>query len=122
MKETFRRDFETVEEFRERVAREAAGRATFDPDIGKVLEAEPREPASDLVSDTSETRGNLIERVRVYANGTRITSWSFADGWTPPPGGGDGVKPGNAAAAAAFKAGREEEYIDRMRTRFGGEW
>ena len=122
MKDTYRRDFETEHEYLLRLDREMQERATFDPDIGKVLEAEPREPASDLVSDTSETRGNLIERVRVYANGTRITSWSFADGWTPPPGGGDGVKPGNAAAAAAFKAGREEEYIDRMRGRFGGEW
>ena len=122
MKDTFRRDFETIEEFRERVAREAADRATFEPDIGKVLEAEPREPASDLVSDTSEQRGNLIVRTRVYANGTKIHSWSFADGWTPPAGGGDGVKPGSVAARDAFKAGREDEYIDRMRNRFGGEW
>jgi hypothetical protein len=118
---TYRRDFETEHEYLLRLDREMQERATFEPDIGKVLEAEPREPASDLVSDTSEQRGGIVERVRVYANGTRITSWSFTDGWTPPRG-GDGIKPGSAAASAAFKAGREDEYIDRMRNRFGGEW
>jgi hypothetical protein len=32
------------------------------------------------------------------------------------------IKPGNQHAQAAFKEGREDEYIDRMRGRFGGEW
>ena len=32
------------------------------------------------------------------------------------------IKPGNQHAAAAFKQGREDEYSDRMRSRFGGEW
>jgi hypothetical protein len=32
------------------------------------------------------------------------------------------IKPGNQHAQAAFKAGREDEYIDRMRSKFGGEW
>jgi hypothetical protein len=32
------------------------------------------------------------------------------------------VKPGNQHAQAAFKAGREDEYIDRMKSRYGGEW
>jgi len=32
------------------------------------------------------------------------------------------IKPGNHHAQAAAKAGREDEYIDRMRGRFGGEW
>jgi hypothetical protein len=32
------------------------------------------------------------------------------------------VKPGNQHAQAAFKAGREDEYIDRMRSRYGGEY
>jgi hypothetical protein len=40
-----------------------------------------------------------------------------------PEGSGDIViAPGNQHAQAAFKAGREDEYIDRMRGRFGGEW
>ena len=120
MKDTFRRDFETVEEFRERVAREAVERATFEPDLAKVLET-PQQPASDLVSDTSETRGGKIFRTRVYASGAKITSIYYADDWTPPAG-GDFLRPGNAAARAAFKAGREDEYIDRMRTRYGDEW
>jgi hypothetical protein len=37
-----------------------------------------------------------------------------------PEGKGDIViKPGNQHAQAAFKAGREDEYIDRMQGRFG---
>ena len=32
------------------------------------------------------------------------------------------IKPGNQHAAAAFKQGREDEYSDRMRSKFGGEW
>lgn len=32
------------------------------------------------------------------------------------------INPGNQHAAAAFKAGREDEYIDRMKGRYGGEW
>jgi hypothetical protein len=31
------------------------------------------------------------------------------------------IKPGNHHASAAFKAGREDEYIDRMKNRYGGE-
>jgi hypothetical protein len=121
MKDTFRRDFESIDEFRKRMAREAADHATFEPDIGKVLEAPPPAAVSDLVSDTSETRDGKTYRTRVYTSGAKITSIYFADDWTPPAG-GDFLRPGNAAAMAAFKAGREEEYIDRMRTRHGGEW
>ena len=119
---TYRRDFETEHEYLLRLDREMQERATFEADIGKVLEETPAGSASDLVSDTSEQRGSLIVRTRVYANGTKIHSWSFADGWTPPVGGSDGVKPGSVAARAAFQAGREEQYIDRTRSRFGGEW
>jgi hypothetical protein len=32
------------------------------------------------------------------------------------------VKPGNQHAQAAFKEGREDEYIDAMQGRYGGEW
>jgi hypothetical protein len=32
------------------------------------------------------------------------------------------VKPGNQHAQAAFKAGREDEYIDRMQGRYGGDY
>ena len=73
----FARDFETVEEYRRRVARESLfdESATVDTDIGKVLEQ------PDIV-----------------------------------------IKPGNVHARNAFKQGREDEYIDRMRNRYGGEW
>ena len=116
----YRRDFETTSDYRRRIARE------IDDDAAQpeapVIQQAPVKPASDLVSETLESRGGIVERVRVYANGTRITSWSFADGWTPPAGGSDGVKPGSVAALAAFKAGQEEQHIDRMQGRFGGEW
>jgi hypothetical protein len=32
------------------------------------------------------------------------------------------VKPGNQHAQAAFKEGREDEYIDAMKGRYGGEY
>jgi len=32
------------------------------------------------------------------------------------------IKPGSAAAAAATKAGEEDEYSNRMRYRYDGEW
>ena len=32
------------------------------------------------------------------------------------------IAPGNQHAQAATKEGREDEYIDRMRGRYGGEW
>jgi hypothetical protein len=74
----FRRDFETVEEARKRMAREdQAEPLTVETDIGQVLD----EPAAPLV-----------------------------------------IKPGTQHARAAFRAGREDDYSDRMRSRYGGEW
>ena len=32
------------------------------------------------------------------------------------------IKPGRMNASRAFRAGREDEYSDRMRSKFGGEW
>ena len=32
------------------------------------------------------------------------------------------IKPGSQHAAAAFKAGEEDEYSNRMNYRYGGEW
>lgn len=32
------------------------------------------------------------------------------------------AKPGSQWAQAAYKAGREDEYIDVMKSRYGGEW
>jgi hypothetical protein len=32
------------------------------------------------------------------------------------------IKPGSQHANAAFKAGREDEYSNRMKQRYGGEW
>lgn len=75
---TFRRDFETAEEFKARLAREDEP-LTVETDIGKVLdETLPGPPLT--------------------------------------------VKPGNVHARAAYRAGREDEYIDRMQGRYGGEW
>jgi hypothetical protein len=121
MKDTFRKDFESAEEYRLRLERDAKDRATFETDLAAVLDAPARRPAADIVSDTSERVGDRIVRLRVYANGTRITS-NYPTEEAETPLGGDGIKPGNQAAAAAFRLGREDEYIDRMRSRYGGEW
>lgn len=32
------------------------------------------------------------------------------------------IKPGNQHAQAAYKAGREDDYIDAMKSRYGGEF
>jgi hypothetical protein len=41
----------------------------------------------------------------------------------PPECRGDIViAPGNQHAQAAYKAGREDEYIDRMKSRYGGDY
>jgi hypothetical protein len=32
------------------------------------------------------------------------------------------IKPGSDNASTAYRAGVEDEYIDRMETRHGGEW
>lgn len=32
------------------------------------------------------------------------------------------IKPGSQHARAAFKAGREDEYSNRMKQKYGGEW
>jgi hypothetical protein len=75
----FRRDFETVEEAKARLAREdQAEPLTVETDIGKVLDEPARPP--------------LV------------------------------IKPGRMNASRAFRAGREDEYSDRMRSKYGGEW
>jgi len=76
---TFRKDFETVEEMRARLAREdQAEPLTVETDLGKVLD----------------------------------------DPMIPPLV----IKPGRMNASLAYKRGREDEYIDRMRSKYGGEW
>lgn len=75
----FRRDFETVEEAKARLAREdQAEPLTVETDIGKVLDEPARPP--------------LV------------------------------IKPGRMNASRAYKRGREDEYSDRMRSKYGGEW
>jgi hypothetical protein len=32
------------------------------------------------------------------------------------------IKPGRMNASRAFRRGREDEYSDRMRSKYGGEW
>jgi len=78
--DNFRRDFETVEEYHKRLDAEAAQRATFEPDLGKVLE-QPAPPKPPVI-----------------------------------------VKPGNYYARLAYEQGNEDEYSNRMKARYGGEW
>ena len=76
---TFRKDFETVEEMKARLAREdQAEPLTVETDLGKVLD----------------------------------------DPMIPPLV----IKPGRMNASRAYKRGREDEYSDRMRAKYGGEW
>lgn len=44
MSTNYRRDFETDAEYLVRIEREAQSRATFEPDIGKVLDEGPPSP------------------------------------------------------------------------------
>ena len=63
MAEHFRRDFETVKEYHARLAAEAAERATFEPDIGKVLDQEPPSPwIVDVGIYTSRRDREAIQR------------------------------------------------------------
>lgn len=78
MSNEYRRDFETVEEYRNRLERDAQYRASFEPDMGKVLEQPPR---PQIV-----------------------------------------IKPGYQHARRAYELGMEDEYSNRMKARFGGEW
>ena len=78
--DNFRRDFESVEEYHKRLDAEAAERATFEPDMGKVLE-QPAQPKPPVI-----------------------------------------VKPGNYYARLAYEQGNEDEYSNRMKARYGGEW
>ena len=52
--------------------------------------------------------------------------WEQANPRTPtqakPPEPPLVIRPGSHWAAAAYKAGREDEYIDAMRSRYGEEW
>jgi len=76
---TFRKDFETVEEMKARLAREdQAEPITVETDIVVVLD----------------------------------------DPMIPPLV----IKPGRMNASRAYKRGREDEYSDRMRAKYGGEW
>ena len=78
--DNFRRDFESVEEYHKRLDAEAAERATFETDLGKVLE-QPAPPKPPVI-----------------------------------------VKPGNYYARLAYEQGNEDEYSNRMKARYGGEW
>lgn len=74
------RDFETVEEYRARVARESVFEepVTCETDLGKVLEPPAKPPLQ--------------------------------------------IKPGSYYARLAYEAGDEDEYSNRMKARYGGEW
>ena len=71
---TFRRDFETDEQYRKRIASDEP--QTFETDIGKVLDATP-----EIV-----------------------------------------VQPGSHHARNAMRLNADDEYANRMRNRYGGEW
>lgn len=60
--DNFRRDFESVDEYHKRLDAEAAERATFEPDIGKVLEEDPPLPfVVDIGPRTSRRDRDAIQ-------------------------------------------------------------
>ena len=66
------------------------------------------------------------EVVYELPDGGRLTVIYGDDETTPPqepqPVQPVTAQPGSQWAAAAARQGREDEYIDAMRARFGGEW
>ena len=60
--DNFRRDFETVEEYHKRLDAEAAERATFEPDIGKVPEETPPPLVVDVGVNTTRRDREAIQR------------------------------------------------------------
>ena len=73
--QTQRREWKRLDDL---AAEIAAERATFEPDIGKVLDAKQMAPLT--------------------------------------------IKPGQQHYMAALREGREDEYSNRMKARYGGEW
>lgn len=71
---------------------------------------------------TTET-ANAITREYASEDGARMTIVTLKE---PKPLAAlqESVRlvPGSAAARAAFRNGREDEYIDGMKARYGGEW
>jgi hypothetical protein len=60
---TYRRDFETEQEYMQRLEREAQDRAAFEPDIGKVLDEGPPSPfIVDVGIYTSRRDREAIQR------------------------------------------------------------
>lgn len=63
MSTNYRRDFETDAEYLARIEREAQSRATFETDIGKVLEEGPPSPwIVDVGIHTSRRDRDAIQR------------------------------------------------------------
>jgi hypothetical protein len=63
MSKTYRRDFDTYAEYATRIEREAQTRATYETDIGKVLEEGPPSPfIVDVGIYTSRRDRDAIQR------------------------------------------------------------
>ena len=75
----------------------------------------------DVESRRQIDHGDWIEHIVRYADGGGLT---YSEHKEPAPPGSDELvlRPGSHHAAAWFKAGREDEYIDGMKYRCGGEW
>ena len=106
-----------------------------------LLAAEVRRLAAALDDATAEiarlrdeverlrASGRVVERIYRHPDGGGMTVLIRPEDPTPtPPQEPQPVvqpvtaQPGKAFADAAYRAGREDEYSDLMRTRAGGEW
>jgi hypothetical protein len=76
----------------------------------------------DVESERQIDHGEWIEHIVRYTDGGGLTYAKYKQALPAvelPP---SQPMPGSHHAAAWFKAGREDEYIDGMKCRFGGEW
>ena len=93
--------------------------------------AECQEAAAEIIRLRAEVErlrasGRVVERIYRHPDGGGMTVLIRAEDPTPPqepqPVQPVTAQPGRAWADAAYRAGREDEYSDLMRTRAGGEW
>lgn len=75
----------------------------------------------EIVSQREIDHGHWVEHCIEYADGGRLT---YAKYKNPEPADDQplALRPGSHHAAAWFKAGLEDEYIDGMKNAYGDEW
>lgn len=76
---------------------------------------------AEIIDVREIDHGDWVERITTFSGGVRLTQ-AMRESAQPAIVNAVSFGPGNRWAAAAFKAGVEDEYVDAMRCRYGGEW